>query len=323
MSTKTLLVTGGAGYIGSHMLLALEKSPYRIVIVDNLSTGLKQNLICGEFVQGNLQDKSFVDALFKQYQFDGIIHFAASTSVPESIEKPQLYYQNNTFATFNLIQACLDHQVKHFVFSSTAAVYGLKSNGIVDEASSTNPMNPYGQSKLLAETMLQDCFKAHGLNYVILRYFNVAGVDDSLRVGPSPDKANHLLKAVVHTALGKQKRLEIFGDDYDTPDGTGVRDFIHVNDIIQAHVLALEHMFKHPTQALYNCGYGTGYSVKDVLNAASKLFQQEIPAHISPRRPGDVPKMITCAEQLTKDLHWQPKNQNLDSMLQSLWYWEK
>lgn len=323
MKTKRILVTGGAGYIGSHMLLALESSAFDVIVVDDLSTGLKSNLIHGTFVHGDISQKAFVDALFEQYAFDVVIHFAAKTSVPESMQKPEWYFQHNTAATLNLIQACIQTQVRNFIFSSTAAVYGNHASGIVDEEATTQPMNPYGDSKLLAETIIRDCCKVHPMNYVILRYFNVAGVDPSLRVGPSPAKADHLLKAVVKTSLGRQSALDIYGDDYPTIDGTGVRDYIHVKDLIDAHRLALEHMLLTPIQATFNCGYGHGYSVKQVVAAANQLFKQNLPVKVSARRPGDCPMMITNPEKLQQRFNWQPKFNNLDLMLTSLKRWEE
>ncbi len=323
MKEPVLLVTGGAGYIGSHMLLALKHLPYKVVVVDNLSTGRIENIVHGKFIQGDIRDKVFVEQLFQTFQFDAVIHFAASVSVPESMVAPENYFENNTVATLNLVQACTNHRVKNFLFSSTAAVYGHHATGEVDELSQPAPMNPYGQSKLLAEKILSDCFSAHHANYVIFRYFNVAGVDPSMSVGPSIQKSNHLLKAVVHTAMKQQPYCEIFGDDYPTPDGTGIRDFIHVSDLIEAHILALKAMLTRPLQETYNCSYGTGYSVQQVINQASTLFKHKINVKRSPRRHGDCAKMIAKPDKLIQELNWLPQHNHLHLMLDSLMRWEQ
>lgn len=322
MSVKTLLVTGGAGYIGSHFLLQLQKLPYRAVILDSLVSGHVNNCVYGELVVGDIQDTALIDQLFSGSSFDAVIHFAASTSVPESVQHPERYYLNNTVGTLNLINACIKYKVKNFLFSSTAAVYGLHESGLVTEHDATHPINAYGQSKLMAERMLQECAKAHGINAIVLRYFNVAGVDPSLRVGPHSG-SQHLLKAVVDTALGRQKTLDIYGDTYPTADGTGVRDFIHVNDLIAAHVLALDKLMKTKQSLVLNCGYGHGYSVKEVLSIAEQTLGQKIPTRLLARRKGDCPVMIADPSTLKTTLDWHPQYDNLSLMVESLWNWEK
>lgn len=322
MKDKTLLVTGGAGYIGSHLLLALKNSLYDIIVVDNLSTGHRDNIVAGQLVVGDLRDKTFIEQLFKHYSFDAVLHFSASTSVPESILYPDLYFENNTVATFNLMQACLAHNVKHFIFSSTAAVYGTQKEGVVSEKTPPAPINPYGQSKWLAEQIIQSCAQAHGMHAIILRYFNVAGVDHSNLVGPRTEKAPHLFKAVIDTALGRQSSLAVFGDHYSTPDGTGIRDYIHVNDLILAHIKALEHLFEFKKSMVLNCGYGHGYSVKQVLKASESLFEHPVPFHIAPPRAGDCAQMIAKPDLLKETLQWQPQFDDLAFILKSQRDWE-
>lgn len=322
MKQPTVLVTGGAGYIGSHMLLALKHLPFKVIVVDNLSTGLKQNIVHGQFIEGDLRDKTFVHYLLKEHDIDAVLHFAASVSVPESVCKPQMYYENNTLATFHLIQACIENNVKHFLFSSTAAVYGEPS-GIISEASPCNPMNPYGKSKWLAEMMIQDCFGPLPINYGILRYFNVAGVDASIQVGPSAKKESNLFKAVLNTALGKQASFQIYGHEYPTKDGSCERDFIHVSDLIDAHCLVLKHMMIAPTKALYNCSYGVGYSVKDVVSKAQALFNKQFPVQIASNRDGDPAKVIASPQKLMRELGWKPQHNDIDLMLNSMMLWEQ
>lgn len=320
MKQPTLLVTGGAGYIGSHMLLALRHLPFKVIVVDNLTTGLRSNVVHGTLIEGDLRNRAFVQELFATYDFDAVLHFAASVSVSESIRKPDLYYENNSIATYQLVRACLDHHIKHFLFSSTAAVYG--DQGEVTEASPPNPMNPYGRSKWLAEIMIRDCLGPTHTNYGILRYFNVAGVDPSLTVGPSAHKDANLFKGIIETALGKRPMFQIFGCDYDTPDGTGVRDYIHVNDLIAAHLLLLKHMMIAPTKATYNCSYGCGYSVSEVVKRAQTLFNA-FPVIVAPKRDGDPAKMIASPQRLVQDLGWKPQHDDIDQMLKSQMLWEQ
>ena len=322
MKDKTLLVTGGAGYIGSHLLLALKDSSYNIIVADNLSTGHRDNVVHGKLVVGDLRDKAFIEQLFSHYTFDAVLHFSASTSVPESILSPDVYFENNTVATFNLMQACIAHKVKHFIFSSTAAVYGTQKSGVVDEDTVPNPINPYGQSKWLAEQIILSCAQAHGLHTIILRYFNVAGVDESYLVGPRSHKAPHLFKALVDTALGRQPSLAIFGDHYATPDGTGIRDYIHVNDLISAHIHALDYLFEHKRSMVLNCGYGHGYSVKQVLEASQSVFGRQVPYHVAPPRAGDCAQMIAKPNRLKQNFNWQPRYNDLALILKSQYDWE-
>ena len=319
---KRLLITGGAGYIGSHMLLAAKDKGYDLTVVDNLSTGHESNLVAGKFILGDLQDNRFVQDLFAKHSFDAVVHFAGLASVPESIQYPERYYLNNTCATFNLVQACLQHKVKHFLFSSSAAVYGHHPSGFVNESSPTHPMNPYGQSKLMAEQIIQDCAKAHGMSTAILRYFNVAGVDAACRVGPFSHKVTPLMKAVVETALRQRPFLEVYGEDYPTPDGTGVRDFIHINDLISAHLLALNYLFNENQSILLNCGYGCGFSVKQVVEATRLALQTPVPIQVAPARQGDCAQMVADPTLLKERLGWRPQFNQLELMIESTYRWE-
>ncbi len=321
--TSRVLVTGGAGYIGSHMLLALQQAGACPLVVDDLSTGSQANLIHGDFIKGNLQEQAFVERIFEQHTIHAVIHFAASTSVPESMAYPERYYANNVIPTIHLLNACVKHKVQHFVFSSTAAVYGNCGRSMVDETCQTKPINPYGESKKMCEIMIHQTCQAHGLNAVILRYFNVAGVDASMKVGPRAAKSAHLIKAVVDTALGRQPAVQVFGNDYPTEDGTGIRDFIHVNDLCQIHLMALDYLSQGGQSQTLNCGYGHGYSVLDVIEQAKSTLGIDFETQWAPRRDGDIAKMVAICHGVQNVLGWEPKWSDLSEMIRSYYQFEQ
>src|SRR4051812_26235124 len=284
-----ILITGGAGYIGSHMVLAAIERGEDVVVVDNLSTGIR-GLVAEEahFHLGNVGDQGFMRDLFRRYQINAVIHFAGSIVVPESVDNPLAYYENNTVASRNLIEACVRAGVKNFIFSSTAAVYGHPESNPVTEAATTAPASPYGRSKLMTEWMLEDASRAHDFRFIALRYFNVAGADPSGRTGQSTPKATHLIKRACQVALGRVPVLDIFGTDLPTKDGTGVRDYIHVSDLVAAHAVALDHLRKGGRSGVLNCGYGHGFSVRQVVDTVASVAGRQLPVRESPRRPGDV-----------------------------------
>src|SRR5215469_169440 len=305
----SVLVTGGAGYIGSHMVQALLDLDERVVVVDNLSTGIRESVNSqATFVLGDVSESALLSEVIQEHGIDAVIHFAGSVIVPESVENPTLYYANNTAASLALVRTCLKHDVPHFVFSSTAAVYGSPDQPVVTEDSPTNPINPYGQSKLMVEHILADVSRAHPFRYHALRYFNVAGADLQGRRGQSTPRATHLIKRACEVALGKKPCLDIFGTDFPTPDGTGVRDYIHVADLVEAHLLALTAMRNGASSAIYNCGYGRGLSVYDIIRAVEKVTGQPLPTRKMPRRAGDPAMLIADSTRLQKQLGWQPRH---------------
>src|SRR5690242_9245644 len=295
-TTMSVLVTGGAGYIGSHMTYALLDRGERVVVLDNLSTGVR-GLVGGtaSFVEGEAGDAEFVRRLIAEHEVDAVIHFAGSIVVPESVADPLRYYANNTMVSRALAEACVATGVRHFIFSSTAAVYGMGNGELVTEEAAKEPINPYGRSKLMTEWMLEDAAKAHDFRFMALRYFNVAGADTKKRTGQSTPRATHLIKRACQVALGRVPQLDIFGTDYPTPDGTGVRDYIHVADLVDAHLLALDHLANGGSARALNCGYGRGVSVREVIDAVSQVVGRALPAVESPRRPGDPPALIANA----------------------------
>jgi len=320
----TVLVTGGAGYIGSHMTYALLDRGEDVVVLDNLSTGIR-GLVSekANFVEGDAGDAAKVRNLVRTFNVDAVIHFAGSIVVPESVAQPLRYYANNTMVSRALAEVCVETGVRNFIFSSTAAVYGAVSGAIVTEDSDKVPISPYGRSQLMTEWMLQDAAHAHDLRYVSLRYFNVAGADSKLRTGQSTPRATHLIKRACQVALHRASHLEIFGTDYPTPDGTGVRDFIHVEDLVAAHLLALDALRRGATSTVYNCGYGRGFSVRQVIAALEKLTGQPLSVHEAPRRPGDIATVIADSTRLKQELHWQPAHQDLMEIVRSAFEWER
>jgi len=323
MTGKGILVTGGAGYIGSHVIRQLGEAGRRVVTLDNLSTGFKEAVTYGELVIGDTGDRALVCDLLIKHQIDTVMHFAAHTIVPESVADPLKYYGNNTCSTRNLLECCARHDVKHFIFSSTAAVYGIPEGDFAGEETPTVPINPYGASKLMSEWMLRDLSKASPLRYVTLRYFNVAGSDPGGRIGQSTRDATLLIKVAAETAMGKRESIAIFGTDYSTPDGTGVRDFIHVEDLADAHVKALIYLENGGESITLNCGYGHGYSVREVLDAVERLGGKKLNILEEDRRAGDPPRLIAAADRIKKVLQWTPRYDNLDVIVETSLRWEK
>lgn len=317
-----LLVTGGAGYIGSHVVKALGLKNHDLVIYDNLSTGNAKAVTCGELVVGDLEDLTKLDELFIKHQFDGVLHFAGSIVVPESVENPIKYYQNNTMNSLNLINLCHKHQVHKFIFSSTAAVYGLPDSGICSEDSPTVPINPYGQSKLMTEHMLRDVAFSSSLKYVALRYFNVAGADPDGQLGQSFPGATHLIKVASEHVCGKRDKMVVFGTDYPTPDGTCVRDYIHVADLASAHVAALEYLEKGGESSVFNCGYGRGFSVNEVLKNVETVTDKKMNIEYVGRRAGDPASLTAITKKIHQHLDWKPKYQDLSFIIKTAYEWE-
>ena len=319
---KGILVTGGAGYIGSHVLLQLAARAERVVVIDNLYTGFRQAVRGAALVIGDVGDRDLVTRVLREYDVDTVLHFAANTIVPESVRDPLKYYGNNTCATRSLLQACVQHGVGAFVFSSTAAVYGIPAGGVAAEDCALAPINPYGTSKLMSEWILRDLAAVGTLRYVSLRYFNVAGSDTQGRIGQATRQATLLIKVACEVAVGKRPYLSIFGTDYDTPDGTGVRDYIHVEDLARAHLDALEYLRAGGAPVVLNCGYGHGYSVREVLRSVEKLAGHTLAVREQPRREGDPPMLIARAERVRERLGWQPRLDDLDAIVDSSLRWE-
>jgi UDP-glucose 4-epimerase len=324
-SPKNVLVTGGAGYIGSHAVLALLEAGRKVAVIDNLSTGFRsavapQALFC----QGDIADRTLVSRLIGEQNIGAIMHFAGSIVVPESVANPLKYYRNNTVNAAGLIECAIAASVHHFVFSSSAAVYGIPDAIPVKEDSATRPINPYGTSKLMTEMMLRDVALAHPFNFCALRYFNVAGADPDGRAGQSTAAATHLIKVAVEAALGKRKDVAIFGNDYATQDGTGVRDYIHVSDLARAHVAALDGLVAQPAQSLIlNCGYGRGHSVLEVLDAVDRVAGTRVARRIEPRRAGDPPALVADNSRILATLDWRPRHADLDAIVSHALTWER
>ncbi|WP_078119892.1 UDP-glucose 4-epimerase GalE [Thiosocius teredinicola] len=323
MSSKNILVTGGAGYIGSHTVRQLGEAGEKVIVLDNLSTGFKDAVTYGELVEGDTADKELVSALLRKHDIDTVIHFAAHTIVPESVADPLKYYRNNTCATRNLLECCVEAGVKHFVFSSTAAVYGNPADEKCWEDSPTQPINPYGMSKLMTEHMLRDLGIASDMRYVILRYFNVAGSDPQGRIGQSTKGATLLIKVAVEHAVGKRDAVYIFGTDYDTPDGTGIRDYIHVEDLADAHLKALDYLRAGGESQILNCGYGHGYSVREVLDTVGRVHGSPLNIIEQERRAGDPSALIAGADKVRSVLNWTPRYDNLEEIARSSLNWER
>jgi UDP-glucose 4-epimerase len=323
MSSSSILVTGGAGYIGSHTVRQLGEAGAKVVTLDNLSKGFRENVLYGDFVEGDTADQELVARILQSHNIDTVIHFAAHTIVPESVAEPLKYYRNNTCATRNLLECCLAAGVKHFVFSSTAAVYGIPDDQQCWEDTPTQPINPYGMSKLMTEHMLRDLGAASDLRYVILRYFNVAGSDPAGRIGQSTPGATLLMKVAAEHAMGKRDALYIFGTDYPTPDGTGVRDYIHVDDLADAHLKALDYLRAGGESEILNCGYGHGYSVREVLDTVQRVHGAPLNIIEQPRRAGDPPALIAGAQRVREVLGWTPRYDNLEEIARSSLTWER
>jgi UDP-glucose 4-epimerase len=320
----TVLVTGGAGYIGSHMVLALIDGGERVLVLDNLTTGFEWAVAKGALlVVGDIGDRARVAALIAEHSVDSVVHFAASIVVPDSVCDPLAYYRNNTVNSHALIEAAVKGGVRHFIFSSTAAVYGNPERVPVHEDDPTVPASPYGSSKLMTEIMLRDASTAHGMHYVILRYFNVAGADPLGRAGQSTKGATHLIKTAVETALGLRPRMQIFGTDYPTADGTCIRDYIHVSDLVRAHSDALAYLRGGGTSATFNCGYGHGFSVLDVIETVRRLSGGDIKIDFAGRRAGDPVRIIAASERARSTLKWQPHFDDLQTIVTHALAWER
>jgi len=318
-----ILVTGGAGYIGSHVVRQLGDAGERVVTLDNLCTGFREAVTHGELVVGDTGDRELVKRVLAEHDVDTVMHFAAHTIVPESVADPLKYYRNNTCSTRNLLQCASEAGVKHIVFSSTAAVYGLPPGGIARENSPTAPINPYGTSKLMSEWMLRDLAAAGGPSYVALRYFNVAGSDPEGRIGQSTPNATLLVKVACEVVVGRREALTIFGTDYDTPDGTGVRDYIHVEDLATAHLDALRWLRDGGDSQVLNCGYGHGYSVREVVQAVERVTGVPLPVREDARRAGDPPTLVADANRIRELLGWAPRFDDLDRIVATSLHWER
>jgi UDP-glucose 4-epimerase len=320
----TILVTGGAGYIGSHMVHELVDAGERVVVLDNLSTGFRF-LIPGAvpFVAGSTGDRALVAKTIQQHGVTAIIHFAASIVVPDSVADPLAYYRNNTMNTCTLLEVAAEAGVKQFIFSSTAAVYGNPDQVPVREDTVTAPISPYGSSKLMSEIMLHDSGRAYGLRFVVLRYFNVAGADPKQRTGQSTRAATHLIKVACEAALGKRGKIDVFGTDYPTPDGTCIRDYIHVSDLARAHSAALAYLRRGGESATFNCGYGRGASVFEVLDSVKRMSRRDFPVEIVGRRAGDPVALVADVTRIRAKLDWRPQFQDLDTIVSHAFAWEQ
>jgi UDP-glucose 4-epimerase len=318
-----ILVTGGAGYIGSHVVRQLGDAGEQIIVLDNLSTGFAEAVLHGKLIVGDTGDKELVAKILDRHHIDTVMHFAAHTIVPESVQDPLKYYRNNTCNTRNLLECCAEAGVKHFIFSSTAAVYGIPEGGICAEDSPTQPINPYGTSKLMSEWMLRDLAAASDLRYVALRYFNVAGSDPEGRIGQSTPNATLLIKVAAEAVVGKRPFVAIFGTDYPTPDGTGVRDYIHVEDLADAHLKALDYLRAGGKSTTLNCGYGHGYSVREVLDTVNRVNGAPLNIREQPRRAGDPPTLIARADAIRSLFSWEPRYDDLEFIVRTALDWER
>ena len=325
MTRLPVLVTGGAGYIGSHAVLALRDAGWPVVVIDDLSNGTRE-VVPGDvpFFEGSIADRSLVDQILRDQRVGAILHFAGSIVVPESVEKPLEYYANNTLASHALISAAIAAGVHHIVFSSTAAVYGEPERVPIEEGDPKLPINPYGASKLMTERMLADAAAACPINFAALRYFNVAGADPEMRAGQIGRGSTHLIKVAVEAAVGKRDHVDVFGTDYPTPDGTCVRDYVHVSDLADAHLVALERLIERPRDNLVlNCGYGRGRSVLEVLDALDRVVGKPVPRREMPRRPGDPPLLVASNRALIETLEWQPRFADIETILTHALAWER
>jgi UDP-glucose 4-epimerase len=320
-----VLVTGGAGYIGSHAVLALLDAGWPVVVIDNLSTGFEWAVPeAAVFARGDIADQALVAGLIERHAIRAIIHFAGSIVVPESVENPLKYYENNTVKSRSLIESAVRAGVPHFIFSSTAATYGIPDAVPISEDAWTQPINPYGWSKLMTERMLADTAFVHPLNFCALRYFNVAGADPEGRSGQSTAGATHLIKVAVEAAIGKRSHVSVFGSDYATPDGTGIRDYIHVSDLAAAHVDALERLIAEPDAShILNCGYSRGFSVLEVLDSVDRVTNRKIERRMEPRRAGDPDALVADNRKILATLPWRPKRHNLDTIVRDALAWER
>src|SRR3990167_4587377 len=317
-----VLVTGGAGYIGSHVVKMLGEAGHQILVYDNLSTGHEWAVLFGKLVIGDLSDKALLGEVIKAFAPDAVMHFAALIQVEESVKQPLLYYRNNTVNTLNLIETLKENNIKHFIFSSTAAVYGIPEHIPVDELAPIRPINPYGASKSAVEQILKYLSTADNFKYISLRYFNVAGADPQGRLGQAYKESTHLITRAVKTAKNEFEELSIFGTDYPTEDGTCIRDYIHVDDLATAHVLSLEYLKDSGAIRIFNCGYGHGYSVKEVVKAVKEVTQIDFKTKNMGRRAGDPPSLVADSSLLKRELDWKPRFDDLNYIIKTAWAWE-
>lgn len=318
-----ILLTGGAGYIGSHVLKRLLEAGHDTVTIDNLKKGHEKAVLGGEFIEGDIGNKELLKSIFAEHEIEGVIHLAADSLVGESMEDPGKYYHNNVAKALNLLELMVENNVKYFVFSSTAAVYGEPESIPIPENHPTQPENVYGESKLFFEKILKRYDQIHGLKFISLRYFNAAGADPEGQIGEAHDPETHLIPIVLQTALGIRDKIYIFGDDYPTKDGSCIRDYIHVNDLADAHLLALEALAAGKDSDIYNLGCGNGYSVKEVIAAVKKVTQKDFEVEVSKRRAGDPAVLIASSEKIKSDLNWKPAYQDLEKIISTAWEWHK
>ena len=323
MIKPTILVVGGAGYIGSHMVLDLQRAGYPVVTLDNLSRGHRELVPGGDFIEGDLGNPADLDTVFSRYPVKAVMHFAAWSLVGESVEQPLAYYRNNVANTLALLEAMQRHDIPHFIFSSTAAVYGEPERTPITEDHPCTPTNPYGSTKLAVERLLQDVSNASGMSFTALRYFNAAGADAAGDIGERHQPETHLIPLILQVATGEREAIRIFGEDYPTPDGTCLRDYVHVTDLTQAHLLALESLLDGGGNAIYNLGNSTGYSVRQVIDVAREVTGHPIPSIVSERRAGDPAILIADSSRIRADLGWQPRYESLEEIIQTAWAWHR
>ncbi|QTA88661.1 UDP-glucose 4-epimerase GalE [Desulfonema magnum] len=319
MKKYSILVPGGAGYIGSHIVKELLHAGHHVITLDNLSTGYRDMVTGGLFIKGSLENKSLLDDIFSEYQIDAVMHLAAVSLVGESVELPLKYYQNNVAGTVNLLNSMLRHNVKCFIFSSSAAVYGKPENIPITENHPCDPTNPYGRTKNFVEQILKDCDSAYNLRYVSLRYFNAAGADESGKIGERHTPETHLIPLILKTATGERENIRIFGTDYPTADGTCIRDYVHVSDLAQAHLLALNALLDGSRSAVYNLGNSRGYSVREVIELARKVTGRPVSVIEAERRPGDPPVLVANSDKIRKQLGWKPRYEDLETIIRTAW----
>ncbi|EIJ43517.1 UDP-glucose-4-epimerase [Beggiatoa alba B18LD] len=319
---KTILVVGGAGYIGSHIVKQLLKAGYHVVIFDNLSTGYRKAVLGGEFFLGDLANRDDLQRVFQTYSIDAVMHFASFIQVGESVHQPNKYYQNNVVNTINLLDIMLAHGVKACIFSSTAAIFGEPQIIPIDEKHPKNPANPYGRTKWMVEQILADYDKAYDLRAICLRYFNAAGADPECQLGECHEPETHLIPLVLQTASGRRKSITVFGQKYDTPDGTCIRDYVHIQDLCQAHILALEQLLQGASSAEYNLGNGEGFSVREVIETAQQVTQRAINVIYGDNRAGDTARLVADARKARQELGWNPQFADLKTIIQHAWQWE-
>jgi UDP-glucose 4-epimerase len=320
---EKILVTGGAGYIGSHVTKLLREKDCDVLVIDNFSTGYEKALLGTPFKKVDLAERDKLESILEEEQFSSVYHFAGSIIVPESVSHPELYYMNNTFNAISLIDLCVKHKVKNFIFSSTAAVYGFPEGGKASESSPLNPLSPYGRTKMAVEWYLEDVCRVREMNYVALRYFNVAGAHEDGSLGQSSKNATHLIKLACQAALGKRDQFAIYGTDYETKDGTCVRDYIHIQDLAQAHLDALSYLSGGAESVSVNCGYGQGFTVKEVVEMVKKVSQVDFPVEESARRAGDPDSIVAHSEKIKQLFSWQPRFDDLEFIVKTAFDWEK